>query len=314
VLDAATQQFLDTAAEAGLHPDTLMFQAHASYPQAFYDAPRVDDGVVTREDLTLPTGSTGAIHIRIVRPTSAETPLPAVLYFPGGGWRVRDRTLHDRLVRRLAAHAGVVLIFVEHTSAIGAREPLRETDAYAALTYVVRNAEWLEVDGRRLAVAGDGLGGTMASTVALMSQAQRGPLLACQLLFYPIVSRNEATDSFRQYAEGPGMTAAAVRVALDEQRGDATAFDAVGLPLDATTDDLEGLAPALIITAENDVARDGAEAYARKLLGAGVDVVATRYLGTIHDFVVLRGLADTPPANAAIEQASRALRRALEKD
>lgn len=314
VLDAATQQYLDMAAEAGLHPDVLMLQPCEPNAAAFADAMHTCDDEVTREDLTLPTGSTGAIHIRILRPTVPETPLPAVLYFPGGGWRVSDYALHERLIRRLAADAGVAVVFVEHTRTNGQRELLRQADAYAALTYVVRNAEWLEVDGRRLAVAGDGLGGAMAATVARMSQSRRGPSLAFQLLFYPIVSANETTDSFLRYAEGPGMTAEAVRAALHEQRGNAVApSDAGTLPLDAIQGDLDALAPALIITAENDVARDGAEDYARHLLRAGVDVIATRYLGTIHDFVVLRGLADTPPAHAAIEQACRALRRAIKK-
>ena len=86
----------------------------------------------------------------------------------------------------------------------------------------------------------------------------------------------------------------------------------IATPLSATLDQLEGLPDALVITAESDVLRDEGEAYARKLSEAGVRVTSTRYLGTIHDFVMLNAIADTPAARGAIVQANGALRSALE--
>ena len=82
-------------------------------------------------------------------------------------------------------------------------------------------------------------------------------------------------------------------------------------PIHASAEQLAGQAPALVITAENDVLRDEGEAYARKLSQAGVDVTVTRYNGTIHDFVMLNALADTPAAKGAIAQAGQYLRNAL---
>jgi acetyl esterase len=82
-------------------------------------------------------------------------------------------------------------------------------------------------------------------------------------------------------------------------------------PLLASTDQLRGLPPALVITEEFDVLRDEGEAYAHKLMQAGVPVTATRYLGTIHDFVMLNALSDTPAVRGTIDQASEMLKKAL---
>jgi len=311
VLDAGTQQFLDMVAEAGLSPDTLLFQPRASCNATPRDGVSAKRGDVVGEDLVLPTGSTGAIHVRIMRPRKASASLPAVLYFPGGGWRMTDRTLHEALARRLALEAGVAIVCVENARAATLRYPARNEEAYSALMHIVTHATSLSIDSRRIAIAGDGMGANIAAALTLMVRSRRGPALAFQLLFYPIVSANETTDSFRQFAEGPGMSAHAMRAAILDQFAIETLSDALAMPLNATQADLEGLPPALIVTAENDVMRDAAEAYARNLMRAGVEVTASRYLGTVHDFVVLAGLAETPPARAAIAQACSALQSAL---
>lgn len=311
VLDPETQQFLDMVAEAGLHPDRLMLQGSISAGTAAQETAPSDNFPVATEDLTLPTGPTGSVKIRIVRPLGATTLLPGVMYFPGGGWSMGTRHTHDRLIRRLAAEVNAAVVFVEYTRAPQARYPVQNEEAYAALTYVVEHGRSLGIDSRFVAVAGDGAGGNMAVAVTLLAKLRCGPHLALQLLFCPILSANPGTDSYCRYADGPGLTAQAAQSFIRMQFPVESLSDIEAMPINASTDDLEGLPPALIITAENDVVRDDGEAYARKLMRAGVEVCATRYLGTIHDFVVFEGLAETTPTDTALSQACRALKNAL---
>ncbi|MFM0074529.1 alpha/beta hydrolase [Paraburkholderia sediminicola] len=313
VLDIETQQFLDLVAEAGMHPDDLLLHCQSASGGSAQETTRPDRLPVQTEDLTLPTGPTGSIEIRIVRPLGARTPLPVVMYFHGGGWSMGDRNTHDHLIRRLAAEAGAAVVFVDYTRAPEARYPMQNEEAYAALTYVVEHAHALGIDGRSIAVAGDGAGGNMAAAMTLLAKFRRGPRIALQVLFYPILSANRTSPSYFRYADGPGLTAHAVESFIHTQFPDECLTETTAMPLNASTADLEGLPPALLITAENDVVRDDGEAYARKLMQAGVEVSATRYLGTIHDFVALEGLADTLPTSTALMQACSAVKAAFLK-
>jgi acetyl esterase len=311
VLDVETQQFLDVAAEAGMHPNDLLSQCQFSSGTSLQETTLPDRFPVEIEDRTLSTGPTGSIDIRIVRPVGARVPLPVVMYLHGGGWSMGDRITHDRLIRRLAAEACAAVVFVDYTRAPEARYPVQNEEAYAALMYVVEHAHALGVDGRSIAVAGDGAGGNMAAAITLLAKLRRGPRIALQVLFYPILSANRTSPSYFRYADGPGLTASAVESFIHTQFPDECLAEMAAMPLNARTVDLEGLPPALVITAENDVVRDDAEAYARKLMQAGVEVSATRYLGTIHDFVALEGLADTLPTSTALMQACSAVKAAL---
>lgn len=313
VLDVETQQFLDEVAEAGLHPNDLLSQRQplsGMHGQETKSAARLP---VATEDLTLSTGPTGSVDIRIVRPHGGSNPLPAVMYFHGGGWSMGDRVTHDRLVRRLAMEADAAIVFVDYTRAPQARYPVQNEQAYAALMYVAEHAHSLGIDNRSIAVAGDGAGGNMAAAITLLAKFRRGPRIALQVLFCPILSASGNTRSYEQYADGPGLTAQALQSFIRAQFPVECLSDKFAMPLNSTTDDLEGLPSALVITAENDVVRDDGEAYARKLMRAGVEVSATRYLGTIHDFVVFEGLAGTFPTGAALMQACSTLKASLSR-
>ncbi|SOE95740.1 acetyl esterase [Burkholderia sp. D7] len=311
VLDVETQQFLDVVAEAGIHPDDLLVPRQFSSGPSRQETRLPDRFPVATEDLTLYTGPTGSVDIRIVRPLGAQAPLPVVMYLHGGGWSMGDRITHDRLIRRLAAEAGAAVVFVDYTRAPEVRYPVQNEEAYAALVYVVEHAHVFGIDSRSIAVAGDGAGGNMAAAITLLAKLRRGPRIALQVLFYPILSANRTSSSYFRYADGPGLTANAVESFIRTQFPDECLSETTAMPLNATTTDLEGLPPALIITAENDVVRDDGEAYARKLMQAGVEVSATRYLGTIHDFVAIEGLADTLPTSTALMQACSAVKAAL---
>ncbi|MGB9649485.1 MAG: alpha/beta hydrolase [Stellaceae bacterium] len=264
------------------------------------------------EDLAFPVGPTGSVPVRIVRPAGAVGALPAVVYFHGGGWILGDRDTHDRLVREIAAGVEAAVVFVDYARSPEARYPVAIEQAYAATCYVVDHSASLRIDPLRLAVAGDSVGGNMAAAVTLMAKERRRPKIGFQVLFYPVTDAGFATASYSRFADGPWLTKRAMEWFWDAYLPDTAARkQPTATPLNASLDQLAGLPEALVVVDENDVLRDEGEAYARKLSNAGVRVTSTRYNGTIHDFVMLNPLADTPAARGAIAQAIFALKTTL---
>lgn len=256
------------------------------------------------DDRSLPVGPTGSTRVRVIRPAGHEGLLPVIVYFHGAGWVMGDTTTHDRLVRELAVGAGAVVVFVDYERSPEARYPVAVEQDFAVTRYVAEHPDEFGVDASRLVIAGDSVGGNMAAVVALRAKEEQGPAIAAQLLFYPVTDAAMDSGSYREFADGPWLTKPAMAWFWDAYLPDVDARRDIHVsPLNASKDDLQGLPPALVITDENDVLRDEGEAYARKLIEAGVTVTATRYLGTIHDFVMLNALAQTPAKNAAVEQA-----------
>ena len=308
VLDPAVQAFLE-----GL-PSDKPIQTLAPV-----DARGVLTSVQQAEDLTLadvlvkdvalPLGPTGSTNIRVIRPTGATGALPAIIYMHGGGWVLGDRDTHDRLIRELATGANAALIFVDYERAPEARYPVAVEQGYAVAKHVADNAEKLMIDGSRIVVAGDSVGGNMAAVIALLAKERKGPVFKAQVLFYPVTDASMSTRSYQQFANGPWLTADAMAwywkqyIPEAGQRAQSHAS-----PINATKDELVGLPQTLLITDENDVLRDEGEAYGRKLADAGVRVTSVRYNGTVHDFVMLNALAATPAVRGAIGQATGYLR------
>jgi acetyl esterase len=254
------------------------------------------------------------ISIRILRPQDGMSILPVVMYFHGGGWNFGDKDTHDRLVREIANGANAAVVFVNYTPSPEARYPVAIEEAYAATEWVAENSQALKIDPARIAVAGDGVGGNMAAAVTLMAKERGGPKVIFQLLFYPVTDANFETDSYNEFADGPWLTREAMRRFWNNYAPDvALREEPTASPLKATNEQLAGLPPGLVITAENSVLRDEGEAYARNLMRAGVSVTAARYLGTIHDFVMLNAITESPATRAAIAQANDALRKAFIK-
>jgi acetyl esterase len=262
--------------------------------------------------MIFPVGPKGTVPVRIVRPRNATEAMPVVMFFHGGGWVAGDVDTHDRLVREIAIAVHAAVVFVAFSRTPEARFPLPVEEAYAATTYVVQHADGLNLDGTRLAVVGDGAGGNIAAAVAILSKQRREPKIVFQVLFYPATAAGFGGASYREWRNGPWLTRQDMKWlwnAYLPDQGSRTAVTAT--PLSATIDQLRGLPDALLITAEVDVLRDEGEAYARKLSEACVRTTCTRYVDTIHDFVMLNALADTPAARGAIGQAIAALRSAL---
>ncbi|PRY06177.1 alpha/beta hydrolase [Paraburkholderia sp. BL25I1N1] len=314
VLEPTTQGFIDALAKQSGPPIYDLKPEDARNVLVGAQSQPVAKLSASIENRTLPVGPTGSVKVRIVKPEHAAGPLPVVMYFHGGGWVLGDTSTHDRLIREIANGAHAAVVFVDYDRSPEAQYPVPIEQAYAATEYVARHGRELGVDSSRMAVAGDSVGGNMTAAVTLLAKERRGPQLRYQVLFYPVTDANFDDASYKEFAEGPWLTRAAMQWFWNAYAPNASDREKItASPLRATQEDLKELPPALVITDENDVLRDEGEAYARNLMQAGVKVTATRYLGTIHDFVMLNALADTPAARAAIAQANDALRHALSK-
>jgi acetyl esterase len=240
--------------------------------------------------------------------------LPIVMYFHGGGWVLGDKATHDRLIRKIANGVEAAVVFVNFTPSPEAHYPVALEEAYAATLWIEENGSALNLDVSHIAVAGDSAGGNLAAALALIAKERGTPHIGYQALFYPVTDSRFDTASYHQFADGYYLTREAMQWFWDQYAPDFGVRDEpTASPLRASVDQLRGLPPALIITGEFDVLRDEGEAYVHKLLDAGVEVTALRCLGTVHDFVMLNALSETPAARAALSQANYSLRRAFGK-
>lgn len=273
---------------------------------------KVQSGEIARPDVDVQDLSADGVSVRILRPKGAAGPLPVILYVHGAGWVFGNAHTHDRLIRELAAGAGAAVVFPNYSLSPEARYPTAIEEVYKAAKWVAARGAEHGLDGARLAVAGDSVGGNMSAALTLLAKERGGPALAAQVLFYPVTDASFETGSYRDFAEGYFLRRDAMQWFWDQYTTDASQRAQItASPLRATKEQLAGLPRALVITAEADVLRDEGEAYAAKLREAGVPVTAVRYLGIIHDFVMLNALRETHAAGAAIAQAIAFLREAL---
>ncbi|MFI6291287.1 alpha/beta hydrolase [Nonomuraea sp. NPDC050790] len=291
--------------EPVLEPAAQAFAEATAAPPYLYQLP-VEDGRKAVDEAQSPEievpGTTRETvgNLTVFRPAGAEGPLPVILYIHGAGWVFGNDHTHGRLARELAKGVGAAVVFVNYDRSPEARYPAAIDQNLAAARWVADNGAAFGLDATRMAVAGDSVGGNMAAALTLTAR----DLLKAQVLFYPVTDARFDTGSYDEFAEGYFLRRDGMRwfwdqyTTSEEERAEITAS-----PLRASLDDLAGLPPALVITAEADVLRDEGEAYAAKLRAAGVPVVAVRYQGVIHDFVMLNALRGTHAAEAAIAQA-----------
>ena len=252
------------------------------------------------------------IKLTIVRPANAKGELPVFMYFHGGGWVLGDYPTHARLIRDLVVGSGAVAVYVDYTPSPETRYPTAINQAYAATRWVAEHGKEINVDGKRLAVAGNSVGGNMAAVVSLMAKDKGTPAIKFQLLLWPVTDANFETASYNQYAEGHFLTKNMMKWFWDNYTTDAKQrAEIYASPLRATTAQLKGLPPAMVQTAGADVLRDEGEAYARKLDEAGVPVTAVRYNGMIHDYGLLNVVSQVPAVRSALLQASDELKQHL---
>jgi acetyl esterase/lipase len=312
VLESAAQEF----AEATSKPPFL-------YQMTPVDARKVLDDVqaapvampeVLDKWITVPA-EVGDVRVRIVKSLDASDSLPVIVYVHGGGWVLGNAGTHDRLVRELAVGANAAVVFVEYTPAPDAQYPVQIEQAYAVAQWVTTDGNTEGLDASRMAVAGDSVGGNMSAVLAILAKQRGDVRFVQQSLYYPVTDAAQDTESYREFKEGPFLTAAAMAWFWDNYCPNQAPRDEITTsPLRATLEQLEGLPPALVIVDENDVLRDEGEAYASRLREAGVLTTSVRYNLIHHDFMMLNPLRDTQAAKAATKQAIGTLREALGTD
>jgi acetyl esterase len=306
-LDPQAQAVLDQMATLGLPAfNTLSPEQARRQMEMTRAAAPPGDPVHQVEDRTIP-GPGGDIPVRIYRP-EGDGPLPALVYFHGGGWVIGNIETHDATCRSLTNGAQCVVISVDYRLAPEHKFPAAADDAYAATKWVADNATSLGLDPSRIAVGGDSAGGNLAAVVALMAKEQGGPALVYQVLIYPVTDYNYETASYKENAEGYLLSKDSMVWFWDHYlSAPADGKNPHASPLQAT--DLSGLSPALVITAEYDPLRDEGAAYAERLKQAGVPVVYTLYPGMIHGFFGMSAVLDK--AKQAVGEVCGALRSAF---
>ncbi|QXI38642.1 alpha/beta hydrolase [Pseudomonas xantholysinigenes] len=312
-VEHTTQGFLDTLAAGGGKPlETLSPQDARAVLTGAQAGVKVDLSGIRVERRTIQVDGQ-PLEIRIVRPEGAKGDLPVFMYFHGGGWVLGDYSTHERLIRDLVVGSGAAAVYVDYQRSPEAKFPTAINQAYAATRWVAEHGKEIGVDGSRLAVAGNSAGGNMAAVVALKAKEAGTPKLRFQALLWPVTDANFNNASYNQFAEGHFLTRNMMQWFWNNYTTDPRQRDDIhASPLRASLEQLQGLPPALVQTAEMDVLRDEGEAYARKLDAAGVPVTAVRYNGLIHDYGLLNVLSDVPSVRSAMDQAAQALKANLQ--
>jgi acetyl esterase len=258
---------------------------------------------VTERDID---GPGGPLRLRVHRPAGAG-PLPALVYFFGGGWVLGTIDTSDGICRALANAAGCVTVSVGYRLAPEHRFPAAVHDCAAGVHWVAANAAGLGVDAGRIGVGGDSAGGNLAAAVTLLCR-DTGPRLAHQLLVYPNTDHGADTASRRESVDPLLFNRTSVDWYWGHYlRSPADGADPLASPLRAP--DLSGLPPATVVTAEYDPLRDEGEAYAARLAAAGVPVELRRFDGMIHGFFAMSG--DLDQGREAVAWAADRLRAAF---
>jgi acetyl esterase/lipase len=262
--------------------------------------------VAASRDLAIP-GPVGPIPARLVHALE-RGPAPLVVLLHGGGWTFGDLDTHDRMARSLAVASGAAVLSVGYRLAPEHPFPAALEDALAAIRWAAGHPADLGVRPGALVVAGDSAGGNLAAAAALAARDSGGPALAFQLLIYPALDASGSVASYASEGRGYRLTRELMAwywgnyLGAAGHRGDPLACPALAA-------DLSGLPPALVVTAEHDPLRDEGEAYAARLLDAGVPAAAMRYGGQVHGFFAADAHSLASPA--AVGAAGEALRRAF---
>ena len=304
-LDPQAKQVLEQIAALGLPANHLVSPSQARVNMK--SRPRAAGPEVSRVEDRLIPGPGLDIPVRIYTPTGSG-PFPILVWFHGGGWVVGDLETADPTARHLSVGAKCMVISVDYRLAPESKFPGAADDSYAATVWAAQHATRLNGDASKIAVGGDSAGGNLAAAVALMARDRGGLSLTFQLLVYPVTARDFDRSSYRQNAEGYGLTLDAMRWYWDHYlQHPEDASNPYAAPLVA--ENLKGLPPALVITAECDPLRDEGEAFAKRLQAAGVPTTYSLYDGMIHGFFGMTAVLDK--GKQAVAEACAALQQAF---
>jgi acetyl esterase/lipase len=307
----AVKDFLKPLNSGGAPVESLDKVAARQVLTGAQEAFKVDYSGIEESEKTITTDG-HTIKLNIVRPEGAKGKLPVFIFIHGGGWILGDYPTHKRMVRDLVVLSGFAAVFVNYTPSPEAHYPQAINEIYAATKWVAEHGDEINVDGKNLAVVGNSVGGNMTAVTGLMAKDKKGPAIKLLIMMWPIVEANFDTESYKLYGEQRFLTTPLMKWMYDQYTTDPKQrAEIYASPLNATIDQLKGLPPVLIQVAENDILRDGGEAFGRKLDEAGVTVTTVRYNGVIHDFGLLNGLAELPTTKSLFVHAAAELRKYL---
>ena len=298
-LDASAREALRQAALAGTAPIEAgdPTAARAAYLQGFGDSQLPLEDVAESTEIRA-----RALRLRLWRGQGAPlTAAPALLYLHGGGWVIGAPETHEDICRALANRVGAVVISPDYRLAPEHPFPAALTDCAQALQHIVAQSQSLGVDPARIIVGGDSAGGNLAAVLALLARDGQVPPVLAQLLIYPVTDQRQGSDSYRRHAEGFGLTASAMAWFRDHYAAPATDWRASPL----LTTSLQGVAPAFVVLAGQDVLHDEGAASAARL---ATEARATLRVwpGQIHGFVSMgRVIPEAAEALTAIAEAWR---------
>ncbi len=262
--------------------------------------------VAGTEDRTIP-GPGGDLALRVYRPGGAG-PFGTLVFFHGGGFAIGSLDSHDAVCRSLTNKSGCLVVSVDYRLAPEHPFPAAVDDAWAAVCWVTDHAESLGGEPDRLAVAGDSAGGTLSAVVALRARDEGGPALALQALVYPGADPAGDYPSAVECGEGYLFTTP-MRAWFLSQYVPADIDPAQWWISPLRAESHEGVAPALVVTAEYDPLRDEGEAYAAALQRAGVPTKLSPYNGMCHGFLSYGAVIDA--ADRAVCEVAAEVRTAL---
>ena len=239
----------------------------------------IRDEIVATDDHPTP--------VRIYRPAAAPAIAPAIIYMHGGGFMLGDLDSSDSIAWGLAEGASAVVVSVDYRLTPEFPYPAAFNDCWGVLKWAARNADALGIDAWRIGLAGDSAGGNLAAALTLKARDTAGPRIACAAIVYPGTGLDQDQPSYKEHADGPGLTTAGTRKYRD-----------LYLPHDRDTDDpyarpvmakdFSGLPPFWVHSAEIDPIRDDGRVFASKLALAGVNVCYREAKGMIHGFMRAR--------------------------
>jgi acetyl esterase/lipase len=306
-LDPRARRFLDMAAMGAGEGGRVSIVARRAALDKLMQFARADAISGPGIDGTLP-GRGGKIPTRLYAPDHAAPLLPGLVFFHGGGLVAGGIDSHDVICRALAQAAQCRLISVGYRLAPEHKFPAAIDDVIDATRAVAERAAALGIDAAKLMIGGDSAGATLAAVVCQHAQRGEAPPIALQVLICPVLDFATPWPSRQKFARGYLIDETTLKADLADYLPDgADLADARISPLRAAS--LAGQPRAIIHSAEFDPLRDEADAYAQRLLQAGVAVEHTRHDGMIHNFHALGGIL--PQGRAVLSQIGEQIRMAM---
>ena len=267
-------------------------------------------GVEVTERVVCYEGKSVGIHV--IRPQGVKETLPVIIFIHGGGWVLGDFVTHKRMVRDLVLACGFAVVFVNYSPSPEVRFPVAINEIYAVTKWVANNGHEINVNGKKMAIAGNSVGGNMALVTALKAREECGPKISSLILFWPVADASFDSESYREFGNDRFLTTSLMQWMFDQytSNGEIRNNEHIS-PLLASREKLQFMPPTLIQLAENDILRDGGEALGRKMEEAGAEVTTIRYNGVIHDFGLLNGLAKLPATRTLFLHAGAELKKRL---